>query len=200
MQKKFMARAIEIAREAVDTDGTLPYAAIVVLDGEIIGEGLNRSVANCDPTSHGEVEAIRDACRRLSLTSLKGAELYTSGEPCSMCVRRCIRLAFHGYIMPVLQTTAPPSSSALPRTILSGLVVLATRNYANRLDYRSTNATWGLNRCNGKVFSTYTKRSSKAAHSESFGFHVNLQSDGKGRISRTGYWQIPARILLGSFG
>ena len=86
MQKKFMARAIEIAREAVDTEGTLPYAAIVVLDGEIIGEGLNRSVANCDPTSHGEVEAIRDACRRLSLTSLKGAELYTSGEPCSMCV------------------------------------------------------------------------------------------------------------------
>ena len=86
MQNKFMARAIEIAREAVDTDGTLPYAAVVVLDGEIIGEGLNRSVANCDPTSHGEVEAIRDACRRLSLTSLKGAELYTSGEPCSMCV------------------------------------------------------------------------------------------------------------------
>ena len=86
MQKKFMARAIEIAREAVDTDGTLPYGAVVVLDGEIVGEGLNRSVADCDPTSHGEVEAIRNACRRLSLTSLKGAELYTTGEPCSMCV------------------------------------------------------------------------------------------------------------------
>ena len=86
MQNKFMARAIEIAREAVDTQGTLPYGAVVVLDGEIIGEGLNRSVADCDPTSHGEVEAIRNACRRLSLTSLKGADLYTSGEPCSMCV------------------------------------------------------------------------------------------------------------------
>ena len=67
-------------------DGTLPYGAVVVLDGEIVGEGLNRSVADCDPTSHGEVEAIRNACRRLSLTSLKGAELYTTGEPCSMCV------------------------------------------------------------------------------------------------------------------
>ena len=47
---------------------------------------MNRSAAACDPTSHGEVEAIRDACRRLSLTSLDGADLYTSGEPCSMCV------------------------------------------------------------------------------------------------------------------
>jgi len=86
MQEKFMARAIEIARESVDTPGTLPYGAVVVKDEEIIGEGLNRSAANFDPTSHGEVEAIRDACRRLSLTSLKGADLYTSGEPCSMCV------------------------------------------------------------------------------------------------------------------
>ncbi|MDD9906816.1 MAG: nucleoside deaminase [Rhodospirillaceae bacterium] len=86
MQEKFMARAIEIARESVDTPGTLPYGAVVVKDGKIIGEGLNRSYANSDPTSHGEVEAIRDACKRLSVTSLKGADLYTSGEPCSMCV------------------------------------------------------------------------------------------------------------------
>ena len=86
MQEIFMARAIEIARESVDTPGTLPYGAVVVKKTEIIGEGLNRSAANFDPTSHGEVEAIRDACRRYSLTSLKGADLYTSGEPCSMCV------------------------------------------------------------------------------------------------------------------
>ena len=86
MHEKFMVRAIAIARESVDTPGTLPYGAVVVKDGEIIGEGLNRSAAECDPTSHGEVEAIRDACRRLSVTSLKGADLYTSGEPCSMCV------------------------------------------------------------------------------------------------------------------
>ncbi len=86
MHEKFITRAIEIARESIDTPGTLPYGAVVVRDGEIIGEGLNRSAAACDPTSHGEVEAIRDACRRLSLTSLDGADLYTSGEPCSMCV------------------------------------------------------------------------------------------------------------------
>jgi guanine deaminase len=86
MHEKFMARAIEIASKSVDIPGTLPYGAVVVLNGEIVGEGLNRSDADCDPTSHGEIEAIRDACRRLSLTALDGADLYTSGEPCSMCV------------------------------------------------------------------------------------------------------------------
>ncbi len=86
MHETFMARAIEIARDSIDTPGTLPYGAVVVKDGEIIGEGLNRTAANCDPTSHGEVDAIRDACARLSVTSLAGADLYTSGEPCSMCV------------------------------------------------------------------------------------------------------------------
>ncbi|MFP6748095.1 MAG: nucleoside deaminase [Alphaproteobacteria bacterium] len=86
MHDKFMARAIAIARESVDTPGTLPYGAVVVRDGEIIGEGLNRADGAFDPTSHGEVEAIRDACRRLSVTHLGGADMYTSGEPCSMCV------------------------------------------------------------------------------------------------------------------
>jgi len=86
MQEKFMARAIEIAAEAIDTPGTLPYGAVIVRDGKIIGEGLNRATALNDPTSHGEVEAIRDACAKLSVISLKGADLYTSGEPCSMCV------------------------------------------------------------------------------------------------------------------
>jgi tRNA(Arg) A34 adenosine deaminase TadA len=58
----------------------------VVKDGRIVGEGLNRSVGTCDPTSHGEVEAIRDACKRLRTVSLAGCDLYTTAEPCSMCV------------------------------------------------------------------------------------------------------------------
>ena len=86
MQEKFMARAIEIAGESIDQPGTLPYGAVVVLNGEVVGEGLNRAEATCDPTSHGEVDAIRDACAKLSVSSLKGADLYTSGEPCAMCV------------------------------------------------------------------------------------------------------------------
>ena len=59
-----MNRALEIAATAADEPGALPYAAVVVLDGKIVGEGLNRAMALSDPTSHGEVEAIRDACNR----------------------------------------------------------------------------------------------------------------------------------------
>ena len=82
----FMRRAIEISCTSVDRPGTQPYGAVIVKDGEIVGEGLNHSEANFDPTSHGEVEAIRDACRRLKSTDLSGCELYTSCEPCILCV------------------------------------------------------------------------------------------------------------------
>ena len=86
MNEDFMRRAIEIARESLNDQGALPYGAVVVKDGEIIGEGLNRSHGKSDPTSHGEIEAIRDACRRLGTPTLPGCDLYTSCEPCSMCV------------------------------------------------------------------------------------------------------------------
>lgn len=82
----FMHRAIEISGEALSRPGTMPFGAVIVRDGTIVGEGLNHSAAHHDPTSHGEVEAIRDACRRLETTDLTGCELYTSCEPCSLCV------------------------------------------------------------------------------------------------------------------
>jgi tRNA(Arg) A34 adenosine deaminase TadA len=84
--EKFMRRAIELSAQALDTAGARPYGAVVVMDGRIVGEGLNQSAKNFDPTSHGEVEAVRDACRKLKTTDLTGAELYTSCEPCSVCV------------------------------------------------------------------------------------------------------------------
>src|SRR6188508_2387851 len=61
--EKFMRRAIELSAQSVDQPGTRPYGAVVVKDGKIVGEGLNHSPGTFDPTSHGEVEAIRDACR-----------------------------------------------------------------------------------------------------------------------------------------
>jgi guanine deaminase len=82
----FMLRAIELSRRALTEAGTEPFGAVVVKDGAIVGEGLNYSSAHHDPTSHGEVEAIRDACRRLQTVDLTGCELYTSCEPCAMCV------------------------------------------------------------------------------------------------------------------
>jgi guanine deaminase len=85
-EEKFMRRAIALSAESIDKPGTRPYAAVVVKDGTLIGEGLNRSTGNFDPTSHGEVEAIRDACRNLKTLELTDCDLYTSAEPCSMCV------------------------------------------------------------------------------------------------------------------
>jgi guanine deaminase len=84
--EKFMRRAIELSAQALDQPGAKPFGAVVVIDGKIVGEGLNLSAKNYDPTSHGEVEAVRDACRNLETTDLSGAELYTSCEPCSVCV------------------------------------------------------------------------------------------------------------------
>ena len=86
MQQEFMGRAIEIARQSLTRPGTLPYGSVVVKNEKIIGEGLNRAFEKFDPSSHGEVEAIRDACYRQQSLDLSGCELYTSCEPCSMCV------------------------------------------------------------------------------------------------------------------
>src|SRR4029077_9599278 len=84
--EKFMRRAIELSTQALDTPGARPYGAVVVKDGRIVGEGLNQSAKNLDPSSHGEVEATRAACRNLKTTDLSGTDLSTSCEPCSVCV------------------------------------------------------------------------------------------------------------------
>lgn len=85
-EEKFMQRAIALSAQALDTPGTEPFGALIVRDGAVVGEGFNHSVAHFDPTSHGEVEAIRDACRNLKSVDLSGCELYTSCEPCALCV------------------------------------------------------------------------------------------------------------------
>ncbi|MBB3177047.1 nucleoside deaminase [Variovorax sp. Sphag1AA] len=85
-EEKFMQRAIALSAQALDTPGTEPFGAVIVRDGVVVGEGFNHSVAHFDPTSHGEVEAIRDACRNLKTVDLGGSELYTSCEPCALCV------------------------------------------------------------------------------------------------------------------
>jgi len=85
-EEKFMQRAIALSAQALDTPGTEPFGAVIARDGAVVGEGFNHSVAHFDPTSHGEVEAIRDACRNLKTVDLGGCELYTSCEPCALCV------------------------------------------------------------------------------------------------------------------
>ncbi|NJM81579.1 MAG: nucleoside deaminase [Tabrizicola sp.] len=85
-QEKFMRRALELSASALGRPGTEPFGAVIVRDGRIVGEGLNHSAAHFDPTSHGETEAIRDACRNLKTVDLRGCALYTSCEPCALCV------------------------------------------------------------------------------------------------------------------
>ena len=80
----WLARAVELAVENASAGGR-PFGAVVVLDGRIVGEGVNRYVADGDPTAHAEVEAIRDASRRLRTARLDGATLAASTEPCPMC-------------------------------------------------------------------------------------------------------------------
>jgi guanine deaminase len=84
--EELMKKAIEMSREAVTNSGHRPFAAFIVKNGEIVGEGLNDSPASHDPTAHGEVLAIRDATKRLGTEDLSGCEIYTTCEPCSLCV------------------------------------------------------------------------------------------------------------------
>jgi guanine deaminase len=84
--QKFMRRAIELSAKTslIDNAGGV-FGTVIVRGGEIIAEGANRVVAENDPTWHGEMEAIRKACKRLGSFKLTGCTLYTSAEPCPMC-------------------------------------------------------------------------------------------------------------------
>ena len=82
----FMQRAVALAREKMHDDNGGPFGAVIVRNGEIIAEGWNQVTSANDPTAHAEVVAIRDACRRLKTFHLEDCELYTSCEPCPMCL------------------------------------------------------------------------------------------------------------------
>ena len=80
-----MRRALELAARA-EREGEVPVGAVVVLDGQVIGEGWNRPIAARDPTAHAEMQALRDAAKRVGNYRLTGATLYVTLEPCDMCV------------------------------------------------------------------------------------------------------------------
>jgi guanine deaminase len=83
---EFLRRAIALATENVTSGRGGPFAALIARDGEVVAEGVNLVTATNDPTAHGEVTAIREACKALRTFSLAGCELYTSCEPCPMCL------------------------------------------------------------------------------------------------------------------
>jgi len=84
--KKFMQRAIELAERGMDANSGGPFGCVIAKDGEIIGEGCNRVTSTNDPTAHAEIIAIREACQKLGAFQLDGCVVYTSCEPCPMCL------------------------------------------------------------------------------------------------------------------
>jgi len=81
-----MLKAIEYAQKGMDTNQGGPFGAIVVKDGKIVGKGNNKVTSTNDPTAHAEVVAIRDACKNLGAFQLDDCVIYTSCEPCPMCL------------------------------------------------------------------------------------------------------------------
>ena len=85
MKNEFMKRAIELSIESVNKGGG-PFGCVIVKDEKILSEGSNKVTSSKDPTAHGEIVAIREACKKLNNFSLKGCELYSTCEPCPMCL------------------------------------------------------------------------------------------------------------------
>jgi len=85
MKNEFMKRAIELSIESVNNGGG-PFGSVIVKDNKIISEGSNKVTTNNDPTAHGEIVAIREACKKLNNFSLNQCELYSTCEPCPMCL------------------------------------------------------------------------------------------------------------------
>jgi tRNA(Arg) A34 adenosine deaminase TadA len=100
MKKSFMREAIRLSLRMMRRSAGGPFGAVIVKGNRIVGRGYNRVTSTNDPTAHAEIVAIRDACRRLKTFDLKGCDLYTSCEPCPMCLSAVywarLRKVFYG--------------------------------------------------------------------------------------------------------
>ena len=103
----FMRRALELARQG-RAEGEVPVGAVVVLDGNVIGEGWNRPIAAADPTAHAEIQALRAAALAVGNYRLAGASLYVTLEPCAMCVGAM----FHARIARVVFGACDPKTGS----------------------------------------------------------------------------------------
>ena len=83
---KFMKMAIKEAENGITLNHGGPFGAVIVKDGKVVAKGHNQVLKNQDPTCHGEIMAIHKACKKLKTFDLTGCELYTTGEPCPMCL------------------------------------------------------------------------------------------------------------------
>lgn len=106
--ERFMRRALELARHAADAHAEVPVGAVLVLGGDIVGEGWNHNIGRNDPTAHAEIAALRDAGVRLGNYRFPGATLYATLEPCVMCAGAIV----HGRIARVVYGATDPKTGA----------------------------------------------------------------------------------------
>ena len=118
--EQYMRRALDLARRAQD-EGEVPIGAVLVLQGEIIGEGWNRPIAASDPTAHAEIQAMRAAALARRNYRLTGASLYVTLEPCEMCVGAM----FHARIARAVYGATDPKKQVLKNQVVLQGGVLA---------------------------------------------------------------------------
>ena len=118
--EQYMRRALELARHA-QSEGEVPIGALVVLHGEILGEGWNRPIAAHDPTAHAEIQAMRAAAAKAGNYRLTGATLYVTLEPCEMC----LGAMFHARVGRLVYGATDPKKLVLKSTMTVDRGVLA---------------------------------------------------------------------------
>ena len=122
----FMRRALQLAHEAVLCN-EVPVGAVVVRDGEVIGQGFNRPISGCDPTAHAEMVALRDAATRTGNYRLSGSTLYVTLEPCTMCAGALV----HARVARVVYGTREPKAGV----VVSHLGLLDAQHFNHRIQY-----------------------------------------------------------------
>ena len=86
VEYRFLQRAVELSKQGMESGKGGPFGCVIVRNNEIVGEGNNQVTSSNDPTAHAEVVAIREACKRLNTYQLEDCDIYTSCEPCPMCL------------------------------------------------------------------------------------------------------------------
>ncbi len=109
--EQWMRRALALADRA-ENEGEVPIGAVVVHEGQLLGEGWNQVISNCDPTAHAEIVALRDAARHVGNYRLPGAVLYVTLEPCTMCAGALV----HARIQQLVFGAAEPRAGVVGST------------------------------------------------------------------------------------
>jgi tRNA(adenine34) deaminase len=124
--RAFMARALALAEHARDADGEVPVGAVLVVEGQVVGQGWNQPITRCDPSAHAEIQAMRDAGQRLGNYRFPGATLYVTLEPCAMCAMAMV----HARIGRVVYGATDPKTGAAG----SVFDILVSQRHNHRVD------------------------------------------------------------------